>query len=482
MAVVKMGKIRGALSGSIAYIVNPVKTHGGVLCSTNCAIVPSDAAEITAAMEETLALAEMRRTGGRPSKITAYHVIQSFKPGEVSPHDAHMIGVEFAKKIAGQRYDYVISTHIDQGHIHNHIIHSAVDRHFFNRARFSRGYIQDIRDISDELCIKYGLSVIEPAHRGYSLGAMYVRARGESRLVPLMEQIDQAVKESRTLDDMRALLGGQGVQVETRGVHILFKAPGMKYPIRGKTLGLAYTANGLMTRLGRDEVCEFTVAKGLVEGVDAARVRVRLPGHVPYAYVTVPASKLVDYGGGYRMFIPAAWDLRMLDRHGVNLGQISVPDLYTFFSPPKTIEATGVGVVPQTRGVSAAQRAYFANVDKKVAKLREDIEYLGVLYEYRSATDPEAFVKRLAERLDTGDSESSKLLVSRQKHADYGMNTSRIDMKLARYTRQRQAIFSLARTHKLDIDRYRKRPVVDQQNVRERHQQEQNTYRKRLRR
>ena len=122
MAVVKIKAIRSTLGKAIGYITDGSKTNSGLMCSSNCSIVPGMAEDITANMELTLALADHSRRFGKPPSVVAYHVIQSFKPGEVDPNDAHDLGWEFAMAITKDEYDVVCATHLDRGHVHNHII------------------------------------------------------------------------------------------------------------------------------------------------------------------------------------------------------------------------------------------------------------------------------------------------------------------------------------------------------------------------
>lgn len=110
MAVVKIHPISQTLHKAIAYITQDAKTNSGILCSSNCAVVPSDADNITAVMRSALADAEVKRGVGRPGSVLAFHVIQSFKPGEVDADKAHEIGWKFAQAITGGEHDLVVAT------------------------------------------------------------------------------------------------------------------------------------------------------------------------------------------------------------------------------------------------------------------------------------------------------------------------------------------------------------------------------------
>ena len=119
---------------------------------------------------------------GKEDKVLAYHYIESFKPGEVTPELAHKIGVEFAQECFGDRFEVVIGTHLDRHHIHNHIVVNSVS--FVDGGKFRstpKSYYNEIRKVSDRLCREYGLSVIDdPQHRGCLLYTSSSRRRSGS--------------------------------------------------------------------------------------------------------------------------------------------------------------------------------------------------------------------------------------------------------------------------------------------------------------
>ena len=121
MAVTKIKAIRGTLSKAIAYILNPEKTDEKLLVSSYGCASETAAREF----EWTRKIAEQK--GMNPVRIIARHVIQSFEIGEVTPELAHEIGMQFADEILGGKYEYVLTTHIDKDHVHNHLIFNAVD-------------------------------------------------------------------------------------------------------------------------------------------------------------------------------------------------------------------------------------------------------------------------------------------------------------------------------------------------------------------
>ena len=157
MAVTKIKAIRGTLSKAIAYILNPEKTDEKLLVSSYGCASETAAREF----EWTRKIAEQK--GMTPVRIIARHVIQSFEIGEVTPELAHEIGKQFADEILGGKYEYVIATHIDKGHCHNHIIFNAVNYVDFHAYRSNKRTYRELRQLSDEICKEHGLSVIPPS-------------------------------------------------------------------------------------------------------------------------------------------------------------------------------------------------------------------------------------------------------------------------------------------------------------------------------
>jgi hypothetical protein len=157
MAVTKIKAIRGTLSKAIAYILNPEKTDEKLLVSSYGCASETAAREF----EWTRKIAEQK--GMNPVRIIARHVIQSFEIGEVTPELAHEIGKQFADEILGGKYEYVLTTHIDKDHVHNHLIFNAVDFVDYHAYKSYKRIYYDMREVSDRLCKENGLSVIPPS-------------------------------------------------------------------------------------------------------------------------------------------------------------------------------------------------------------------------------------------------------------------------------------------------------------------------------
>ncbi len=156
MAVTKIKPIKSTIAKSLAYICNPDKTEESIFVSSyGC--TPE-----LAALEFEFLLKNARQGG----KVLGHHLMQAFKPDEISPEDAHELGTQLADEILGGKYAYVIATHVDKNHIHNHIIFCAVNMENHHRFICNKATCWQIRSASDRHCAEHGLSVIFPKGRG----------------------------------------------------------------------------------------------------------------------------------------------------------------------------------------------------------------------------------------------------------------------------------------------------------------------------
>ena len=147
-----------SLSERVAYILNPTKTDGGRLVSAHGCDPATAAAEMLLTRRQYLDAGGW--VPGNDKEVLAYHIRQAFKPGEITPEDANRIGRELAERFTKGRYQFIVATHIDRGHVHNHIIFAAVSEDAGRRFRDFLGTAKAVRKISDRLCLENGLSVI----------------------------------------------------------------------------------------------------------------------------------------------------------------------------------------------------------------------------------------------------------------------------------------------------------------------------------
>ena len=243
MAVTKIKAIRGTLSKAIAYILNPEKTDEKLLVSSYGCASETAAREF----EWTRKIAEQK--GMNPVRIIARHVIQSFGIGEVTPELAHEIGKQFADEILGGKYEYVLTTHIDKDHVHNHLIFNAVDFVDYHAYKSYKRIYYDMREVSDRLCKENGLSVIPPSqNKGMGYKEYTEAKRGTSWKQKLKQTIDRLVITAKDYDDFLRLMQEAGYEIKT-GKYISFRAEGQERFTRSKTIGENYTEERIKERI-----------------------------------------------------------------------------------------------------------------------------------------------------------------------------------------------------------------------------------------
>ena len=243
MAVTKIKAIRGTLSKAIAYILNPEKTDEKLLVSSYGCASETAAREF----EWTRKIAEQK--GMNPVRIIARHVIQSFEVGEVTPELAHEIGKQFADEILGGKYEYVLTTHIDKDHVHNHLIFNAVDFVDYHAYKSYKRIYYDMREVSDRLCKENGLSVIPPSqNKGMGYKEYTEAKRGTSWKQKLKQTIDRLVITAKDYDDFLRLMQEAGYEIKT-GKYISFRAEGQERFTRSKTIGENYTEERIKERI-----------------------------------------------------------------------------------------------------------------------------------------------------------------------------------------------------------------------------------------
>ena len=243
MAVTKIKAIRGTLSKAIAYILNPEKTDEKLLVSSYGCASETAAREF----EWTRKIAEQK--GMNPVRIIARHVIQSFEIGEVTPELAHEIGKQFADEILGGKYEYVLTTHIDKDHVHNHLIFNAVDFVDYHAYKSYKRIYYDMREVSDRLCKENGLSVIPPSqNKGMDYKEYTEAKRGTSWKQKLKQTIDRLVITAKDYDDFLRLMQEAGYEIKT-GKYTSFRAEGQERFTRSKTIGENYTEERIKERI-----------------------------------------------------------------------------------------------------------------------------------------------------------------------------------------------------------------------------------------
>ena len=240
MAVTKIKPIKSTLSKALDYIENPDKTDGKMLISSfGCSYETAD-------IEFGYTLSQALDKGSN----LAFHLIQSFAPGEVDYEKAHEIGKQLADAVTKGQHEYVVTTHIDKGHIHNHVIFCAVnfvDHHKYNSNK--RSYY-GIRNMSDKLCRENGLSVVVPGKgsKGKSYAEYQAEKTGTSWKGKLKTAVDALIPQVSSFEELLTRLQAAGYEIKP-GKYVSCRAPGQERFTRLKTLGADYTEEAIRERI-----------------------------------------------------------------------------------------------------------------------------------------------------------------------------------------------------------------------------------------
>ena len=211
-----------AISDIIDYVKNPDKTdHGRLITSYQC---DSRVADAQFLLDKQTYAARTGRVRGADDVI-AYHLRQSFVPGEITPEEANRLGVELARRFTKGRHAFIVCTHIDKAHVHNHIIWNSTTLECDRKFRNFWGSTRAVHRLSDTICIENGYSIVEaPKRRGQSYNKWLGDAAKPSHKEQLRQAIDRALakkpasleellrlleQDGYTLDDLLAVLSGQ---------------------------------------------------------------------------------------------------------------------------------------------------------------------------------------------------------------------------------------------------------------------------------
>lgn len=237
---------------SIYYIENPKKTRNGELVSTfRCGpkTAPREMLREQSLYEQTTGRKVIQEYDGKKKSYMLMTIRQSFAPGEVTAEQAHRIGCELAKKFLGEKYQYVVATHIDKAHIHNHIIFNAVgsDEKKFHLTSNTH---QHLRDLSDRLCLQNDLSVVVPTE-------WQKRRYTNDRVTPyrtiLKNDIERCIRATQDYDDFLKKMNELYYVTDTGNVlKFRHRTNGQQRPIRSYTLGKGYTRQEIVARADSD--------------------------------------------------------------------------------------------------------------------------------------------------------------------------------------------------------------------------------------
>lgn len=400
MAYVKVKEIHSTLHKALKYISNPDKTDGGKYVSAN---FTRDANNYDKAARIMLDDVE-ECVGGRVSnEVLAYHVIQSFDPGETTPEQCHAIGEEFARRITDGEYKFVVATHLDRDHLHNHIIICSANERSHRKMRViphrKNGTLKQWWKLSNELTLDAKLSVIAPKSvpsHSEDLGGVYTLAKGTSAKNMMRRRIEMAMKDSQDWPEfVRILREEQGVSVTVRGRHLTFTSLESGFKIRDTKLGQAFDQTNIMARLRHDQVQEITFNKTMIADINNETISVWIPKTHRSERLTIPRAWIMGDGTTFRAFLTTNQDQIITNSKGEYKRFVKPNALYANFAPPNIdmTSLTEVELRPRI-GISEAQQRYYAFQAAQIDKLKSKAALLNAL----SSMEPDETIK---EKIDS---------------------------------------------------------------------------------
>ena len=282
MAITKIHPIKSTLNFAIDYIVNGEKTDEQILVSTH------KCHQETAHTQ----FLRTRNDAGTKGTVLARHLIQSFLPGETSPEMAHQIGLKLCKKILKNEYEFVLSTHIDKGHIHNHIIFNNVNMVTGKCYQSNKRSYHQIRYQSDKLCKENKLSVIDEFYESYKIkyktkGKSWYEneqsKKGTSWKSRLQFDIDRLIKQSKDWEEFLKKMAELSYEIK-HGKHIAFKPKDKQRFTRAKTIGEDYTEERLKERITENQSIKVPPVKKRIGNVINMNTNAKVKDSKGYEY------------------------------------------------------------------------------------------------------------------------------------------------------------------------------------------------------
>ena len=318
-------------------------------------------------------------------KVIARHLIQSFDIGEVSPEQAHEIGKQFADEWLKGKYEYVIATHIDKGHCHNHIIFNAVNFVDYHAYRSNRRTYREMRQLSDEICKEHGLSVIPPSQsKGMDYKEYTEAKRGTSWKQKLKQTIDRCVITAKDWDEFLKLMQEAGYEIKP-GKYISFRAEGQERFTRAKTIGDNYTEDRIKERIqGRgSRKRQMQPSRRGISLISDIQERIQLIGYEHKAKLTIlkEAARTLNYLTENNLLQYADLEKKAEDIHS---------SYARTGDELKSVEARLREVQPLIKNISNYQRlkpvydAYMKAADKPAFRAKHEAEL--VIYEAAKST------------------------------------------------------------------------------------------------
>ena len=269
MATTKLWHIQGRLKDLVDYVENPEKTvkpglqdFFNVFSYTQNPDKTAGGQFVTAInCQKDIALQQMiltKQRYGKEDGYIAWHGYQSFKPGEVTPEQCHALGVELAKQMWGDRFQIIVTTHLDKEHLHNHFCINSVSFKDGGKYNFSKKELKRLRETSDRLCREYGLSVVEHPHKAPSRQVWLDEQAGKpTRYNIYRADVQKAIDCNATGKQVLQYLRKMGYIVDTTGPCLKIRLPQYPHFTRLDTLNPRWTNKGLEHLIYDRDISEF---------------------------------------------------------------------------------------------------------------------------------------------------------------------------------------------------------------------------------
>jgi hypothetical protein len=389
MAITKIHPIKTTLSLSIDYICDPAKTDEAILISSyKCG-------HITAALQ----FENTKEIMNSQCKNLARHLIQSFMPHEVTPTLAHEIGQELCEKHLKGKYEYVMTTHIDKGHIHNHII--------FNNVSFVDGkaYISNkksyhqIRNESDQICKSNGLSIIngdDQQNNNKTKGKSYKEYQelksGNSYKAKLKYTIDLSIKKAKDWDEFILLMQEYGYEIK-HGKHISFKAIDQERFTRAKTIGSDYTEERIKER---------------IENRQSGKLNYDTKQRTTNKVVDISSNQLASESAGFARWLKLQ-NLKNMAKTWQSINQNDIGDIDAFYSHVAKVHDDYLKI-----------QGNLKNVEQEILKTADQIKnittnqkYKSIYTGYQNSTDKDAYLRMHESKIILFEATREKLGISK---------------------------------------------------------------------
>jgi hypothetical protein len=372
MAITKIHPIKTTLEVSINYICDAKKTDEEILISTFMC------GHKTAALQ----FDNTRELMNSSCKNLARHLIQSFMPNEVSPELAHQIGQELCEKHLKGKYEYVLTTHVDKGHIHNHILFNNVSFVDGKAYASNKKSYHEIRRISDDICRSNQLSIASEQRssraanqvNGISYKEYYERKRGNSYKAKLQYSIDSAIRAAKDWDDFLRILRDNGYEIK-QGKHIAFRAKGQERFTRSKTIGPDYTEEKIKYRL--------SLPKGQKRHSKIHKL------NASHQVVDIARNQLARESEGFARWLKLQ-NLKSMSRSLNNMSVQNISDINSFYAHVNQLHDE----LGQIQNDIKTREAEIHNLAEQSKNIMTYKKYLPLFSGYEKAKDKDAYLRQ----------------------------------------------------------------------------------------